>query len=65
MERDNMTQEEVERRMANQWDEKKKIALSDYVIRNDESGMVIEQVLRIHKDLVQSSIRQQADKVQN
>ena len=58
MERDNMTQEEVERRMANQWDEEKKVTLADYVIRNDESGMVIEQVLRIHKDLVQSSIRQ-------
>ena len=55
MERDHLTRQEVERRMANQWDEGKKIALSDYVIRNDETVMVIEQVLSVHNRLVQSS----------
>jgi dephospho-CoA kinase len=55
MERDQLTHEEVERRMANQWGEGEKIALSDYVIRNDESSMVITQVLEVHKHLVQSS----------
>jgi len=39
--------------MVNQWDEKKKIALSDYVIRNDETTMVIGQVLEVHNRLVQ------------
>jgi dephospho-CoA kinase len=57
MDRDHLTQQEVERRMANQWEEDKKVALSDYVIRNDESEMVIGQVLKIHSELVQSSTR--------
>jgi dephospho-CoA kinase len=53
MERDHLTRQEVERRMVNQWDEEKKIALSDYVIRNDETTMVIGQVLEVHNRLVQ------------
>jgi dephospho-CoA kinase len=55
MERDNLTRQEVERRMANQWDEAKKAALADYVIKNDETTMVITQVLEIHNRIVQSS----------
>jgi len=54
MERDNFTRHEVEKRMANQWNESKKIALSDYVIRNDESNMVIRQVLEVHNKLIQN-----------
>lgn len=53
MERDQVTQEEVEKRMSNQWDEKKKIALADFVIRNDETSSVIKQVLEIHHKLRQ------------
>ncbi len=55
MERDHLTQQEVESRMANQWEEEKKAELSDFVIKNDESDMVIEQVMEIHNRLVQSS----------
>jgi len=55
MERDHLTRQEVEKRMANQWDEERKVKLSDYVIRNDESAMVIAQVMEIHKKIVQSS----------
>jgi dephospho-CoA kinase len=55
MERDKVSRQEVEKRMANQWKEEKKVALSDYVIRNDESNMVITQVMEIHKILIQSS----------
>jgi len=55
MERDHLTRQEVEKRMANQWDEGKKIELSDYVIRNDESTMVITQVLKIHNEIIQNS----------
>ena len=54
MERDKISREEVERRIANQWEEEKKTALSDYVIRNDENMMVIGQVLKIHKELIQN-----------
>jgi len=55
MERDHLTHLEVERRMANQWGEEKKAALSDYLIRNDESSMVISQVLEVHRQLIQNS----------
>lgn len=55
MERDRLSLQEIERRMANQWEEEKKVALSDYVIRNDESGMVITQVLIVHNQLIQNS----------
>ena len=51
MERDHLTREQVEKRMASQWDEKKKIALADFVIMNDERQLLIPQVLEIHKKL--------------
>jgi len=53
MERDRLTRKEVERRMANQWNEEEKIGLSDFVIKNDGSSMVITQVIEIHKRIVQ------------
>jgi dephospho-CoA kinase len=52
MERDHLSRQEVERRMANQWEEERKVALADYVIRNDESTMVIEQVLKLHNEII-------------
>ena len=55
MERDHLTVQEIEKRMANQWEEEKKIRLSDYVIRNDETCSVIMQVMEVHKKIVQSS----------
>jgi dephospho-CoA kinase len=54
MERDRLTRREVERRMANQWKEENKVNLSDFVIRNDESMMVIRQVMEIHEALIQN-----------
>ncbi len=53
MDRDNLTRQEVKKRMANQWDEERKEALADYVIKNDGSEMVISQVMEIHKKLMQ------------
>jgi dephospho-CoA kinase len=53
MERDHITQQEVMKRMANQWEEERKIVLSDFVIKNDESEMLIKQVMEIHKKLIQ------------
>lgn len=52
MKRDNVTREEVEARMANQWNDEKKIALSDFVIVNNDKQLVIPQVLDIHKQLI-------------
>jgi len=52
MKRDHVTREEVEARMANQWDDEKKTALSDFVIINDGKMLVIPQVLEIHRKLI-------------
>jgi dephospho-CoA kinase len=52
MKRDNVTREEVEARMANQWPDEKKTALSDFVIVNDGRQLVIPQVLEIHRQLL-------------
>lgn len=52
MERDHVSQQEVERRMASQWKEDKKVAMADYMIKNDGSEMVISQVMAIHKSLM-------------
>lgn len=49
--RDNTTSELVLKRMANQWDEARKIELSDFVIVNDDKTLVIPQVLLIHSQL--------------
>ena len=46
--RDKITREEVLKREARQFTEEKKIELADYVIKNDESELVIPQVLELH-----------------
>jgi dephospho-CoA kinase len=51
-ERDHVTAEEVKKRMANQWEEKKKAELADFVIRNDETESVIQQVIAIHNNIM-------------
>jgi len=52
MKRDNVTIQEVEARMANQWDDERKEKLSDFVIVNDGKSLVIPQVLKIHQLLL-------------
>ncbi|MGE3822758.1 MAG: dephospho-CoA kinase [Bacteroidia bacterium] len=52
MKRDNLTRAEVEARMANQWPDEQKTALSDFVIVNDGKQLVIPQVLQIHSRLL-------------
>jgi dephospho-CoA kinase len=52
MERDKVGREEVLRRMKFQMEDKEKAALSDFVIRNDGSELLIPQVLAIHQELL-------------
>jgi len=52
MERDKVSREEVLRRMKFQMEDEKKAALSDFVIRNDGSELLIPQVLAIHQELL-------------
>ncbi|MFK2821037.1 dephospho-CoA kinase [Flavobacteriaceae sp. LMIT009] len=50
--RDNSTKEKVLAVMRNQWDDKKKVELSDYVINNTTLEKTQEQVLKIHEDIL-------------
>ena len=52
MHRDNITRQEVLNREARQFPEEKKIQLADYVIKNDESELVIPQVLKLHQEFI-------------
>jgi dephospho-CoA kinase len=52
MQRDGIGSEEVEKRNARQFSEEKKIALADYVIRNDETELIIPQVLKLHQEFL-------------
>lgn len=54
MQRDNITRQEVLNREARQFPEEKKIQLADYVIKNDESELVIPQVLKLHQEFISS-----------
>jgi dephospho-CoA kinase len=52
MKRDGISKQEVESRNAKQFSEEKKIALADYVIKNDETELVIPQVLKLHQSFL-------------
>ncbi len=55
MARDNVTREEVLKRMKNQISDEIKMKLCDFVVVNDEERLVMEQVLLIHQKLLASS----------
>ncbi|MEQ8581779.1 MAG: dephospho-CoA kinase [Marinoscillum sp.] len=46
------TEQDVKKMMASQWPEERKVALSQYVITNDETMAVIPQVMKIHEQLL-------------
>ena len=50
--RDNILENDVKKRMENQWSDKKKAQLSDFVIVNDGKRFLIPQILEIHKKLI-------------
>jgi len=53
IERDKVAAEAILERMQYQWSDEEKAELSDFVIINDGSQLVIPQVLKIHHELVQ------------
>ncbi|MEZ4788764.1 MAG: dephospho-CoA kinase [Flavobacteriales bacterium] len=53
MERDGVEEEAVRARLANQTDEAGRLAIADHVIYNDDTQLVIPQVLRVHQALLQ------------
>ena len=52
MQRDGLSRDEIESRNARQFSEEKKIHLADFVIRNDDTELVIPQVLELHKQFL-------------
>lgn len=50
--RDNSDKQSVRARIANQWPDKKKMLLSDYVILNDGRHSLLRQVEEVHKFLL-------------
>jgi dephospho-CoA kinase len=48
MKRDSISRAEVESRNAHQFSEEKKTALANYIIKNDDTELVIPQVLELH-----------------
>lgn len=51
MKRDGVSREEVLKRLKRQMDEEKKISLCDFILVNDETQLLIPQVLDLHKRL--------------
>lgn len=52
MQRDNITRDEVLKRMNNQMDEEAKMELCNFVIQNDERHALIPQVMALHHQLI-------------
>ncbi len=52
MHRDNATKEQVEARINKQMRDEEKMNLADYIIINDESISLVEQVLIIHRNIL-------------
>jgi dephospho-CoA kinase len=52
MEREGVSEGYVRNIIGNQWPERKKRNLSDYVIVNDQQRMILPQVLEIHNELI-------------
>jgi dephospho-CoA kinase len=51
IDRDQISLEEIENRMKHQWDQEKKKAFSDFIIYNDDTELIIPQVIKIHNKL--------------
>lgn len=52
LERDNTSKKDVLSRMKNQWPDGEKEKLSDFVIHNNGSEMLLPQILKIHQELI-------------
>jgi dephospho-CoA kinase len=59
MERNNVSAEEVLKRMKRQIDEEIKMKLCDFVLKNDEQQLLIPQVYALHEQLLKLSFEKQ------
>ncbi len=53
--RDHLSEAEIKNRIAKQWDEKKKINLASFIIKNDGESLVIPQVIDVYYKLMAES----------
>ena len=53
MARDDVSREEVLRRISNQMDESEKLKRCDFIIHNDEEQPILPQVLALHRQLME------------
>jgi len=51
--RDGLSKEAIYKRMNKQWPDRRKNALSDFIIYSDNQQFMIPQVLKIHRNLIQ------------
>jgi dephospho-CoA kinase len=58
MQRDKLSLKEIKSRIARQWPEEKKILLADFVIQNEGKSLLIPQVLKIHRDVINEISKQ-------
>lgn len=58
IDRDQVTREEVMKRMQNQVNEEMKMKLCDFIIYNDEQQLVIPQVLKLHEQFLKEATSQ-------
>ena len=52
IQRDKLTRTEVEKRESHQFPEEKKATLADYIVINDDTQLVIPQVLELHREFL-------------
>lgn len=51
MQRDGASVELIQQRIRNQWNDKQRIELADFVIRNNENDLIVPQILEIDKKI--------------
>jgi dephospho-CoA kinase len=52
IQRDNLSKDDIKKRMNSQWKDDDKIKLSDFIIDNDGEKNVNDQVIKIHNKLI-------------
>ena len=52
---DGLTRDEILSRNAKQFSEEKKIELADFIVRNDDTELVIPQVLKLHEGFLRAA----------
>jgi dephospho-CoA kinase len=54
--RDNLSRQQIEERINNQWTEEERIKHSDFVIYNDDKSLVLPQIVDLHNKLINKEL---------